>query len=233
MGMVDSAGPKKKTGPGARKRRRVALKIDMTPMVDIAFLLVIFFMTTTRFREPQAIEITLPKLGKPKPTKQSNVLVLAIDAQGKLTYRIGGSDTVPVDLDSLDALLRQKERENILKQPSGAEQLKRYDFYDSMVGEHAGRKELLDSLLSIKSAVSQLTVLIQVDPRSRYKAVIDAMDAVNFAHMVRFSVIRAGTLDQAQPAAAPGAPAAPPTPSAPTGMNAPRNQYLKAGRAQC
>ena len=79
------------------KKRRVRLGNDLTPMVDIAFLLVIFFMTTTRFREPQAIEITLPKLGKPKKTKQSNVLVLAIDDQGKLTYKISGADPVPVD----------------------------------------------------------------------------------------------------------------------------------------
>ena len=226
MGMVDSAGPKKKAGPGARKKRRVALRIDMTPMVDIAFLLVIFFMTTTRFREPQAIEITLPKLGKPKKTKQSNVLVLEIDAQGKLAYKIGGADSVPVEIDSLDALLRQKERENILKQPSGAEQLKRYDFYDSMAREHPGRKELLDSLLSIKNNVSQLTVLIQVDPRSRYKSVIEAMDAVNFAHTARFSVVRAGTLEQPQTPAAPGTPAPPttPAPPGPTGMAPMRSQ---------
>ena len=93
MGMVDSAGPKKKAGPGAHKRRRVTMHIDMTPMVDIAFLLVIFFMTTTRFREPQAIEITLPKPGKPKKTKQSNVLVLVIDAQGKMSYKISGAES--------------------------------------------------------------------------------------------------------------------------------------------
>jgi len=227
MGMVDSAGPKKKAGPGARKKRRVALRIDMTPMVDIAFLLVIFFMTTTRFREPQAIEITLPKLGKPKKTKQSNVLVLAIDNQGKLAYTISGAEPVPVELESLDALLRQKERENILKQPSGAEQLKRYDFYDSMVVQHPGRRELLDSLLSIKNNVSQLTVLIQVDPRSRYKAVIEAMDAVNFAHMARFSVVRAGTLEQPPTPGAPALPASP-APAGPTGMAPLRSQPTAA-----
>lgn len=231
MGMVDSPGPKRKAGPGARKKRRVALRIDMTPMVDIAFLLVIFFMTTTRFREPQAIEIVLPKLGKPKKTKQSNVLVLSIDNQGKLTYAIGGSNPVPVEVDSLDGLLRQQERENILKQPSGAEQLARYDFYDSMVRQHAGREELLDSLLSIKNTVSQLTVLIQVDPLSRYKSVIEVMDAVNFAHMMRFSVIRAGTLGQPETPGAP-APSLAPAPAEPTGM-VPLPPAIGQGRSLC
>lgn len=229
MAMVDSAGPKKKGAPGARKKSRVALRIDMTPMVDIAFLLVIFFMTTTRFREPQAIEITLPKLGKPKKTKQSNVLVLSIDAQGKLTHKIGDEEPQPIPVDSLDILLRQRERESILKQPNGPEQLARYDFYDTMSRQHAGRKELLDSLRSIKENVSKLTVLIQVDPRSRYKAVIEVMDAVNYARMARFSVIRAGTLEQQSAPAAPGTPPVPGSaspPAAPTGMKSVRDEYL-------
>ena len=224
MGMVDSAGPKKKAGPGARKRRRVAMHIDMTPMVDIAFLLVIFFMTTTRFREPQAIEITLPKPGKPKKTKQSNVLVLAIDGQGKMTYKISGAEPLPVELDSLEPLLNAQEQENILKQPNGAEYL------DKLARTPLGKEhDALEKI--IKEDISKLTVLIQVDPRSRYKSVIEAMDAVNHAKMARFSVVRAGVLEAAQPAVAPGAPAPPPAPVEPTGMNPPGDEYLSMRRA--
>ena len=36
------------------KKRRVGIRIDMTPMVDIAFLLLIFYMTTTQFKPPEA-----------------------------------------------------------------------------------------------------------------------------------------------------------------------------------
>src|SRR2546425_5141200 len=43
-----------------RPKRRVGVRIDMTPMVDVAFLLLIFFMVTTVFRTPQALEINLP-----------------------------------------------------------------------------------------------------------------------------------------------------------------------------
>ena len=43
-----------------RPKRRVAIRIDMTPMVDIAFLLLIFYMVTTVFAMPQAMEINLP-----------------------------------------------------------------------------------------------------------------------------------------------------------------------------
>ena len=53
----DKGGAKKGV---RRKKRRVAIRIDMTPMVDIAFLLLIFYMVSTVFSMPQAMEINLP-----------------------------------------------------------------------------------------------------------------------------------------------------------------------------
>jgi biopolymer transport protein ExbD len=44
-----------------KKKRRVSIRIDMTPMVDIAFLLLIFYMTTTQFKPPEARSVELPK----------------------------------------------------------------------------------------------------------------------------------------------------------------------------
>jgi biopolymer transport protein ExbD len=43
-----------------RPKRRVGVKIDMTPMVDVAFLLLIFYMTTTTFKPPEKKQITVP-----------------------------------------------------------------------------------------------------------------------------------------------------------------------------
>jgi biopolymer transport protein ExbD len=63
MGAVDTPQREKKgkkKGGGHRPKRRVGVRIDMTPMVDVAFLLLIFFMVTTVFRTPQALEINLP-----------------------------------------------------------------------------------------------------------------------------------------------------------------------------
>jgi biopolymer transport protein ExbD len=42
-------------------KRRVAIRIDMTPMVDIAFLLLIFYMATTTFKPPEAKAVDLPE----------------------------------------------------------------------------------------------------------------------------------------------------------------------------
>jgi biopolymer transport protein ExbD len=43
------------------KMRRVGIRIDMTPMVDIAFLLLIFYMATTQFKPPEARAVELPQ----------------------------------------------------------------------------------------------------------------------------------------------------------------------------
>ncbi|UCC44564.1 MAG: biopolymer transporter ExbD [Candidatus Zixiibacteriota bacterium] len=44
-----------------KKKRRIAIVIDMTPMVDIAFLLLIFYMATTQFKPPEARAVELPQ----------------------------------------------------------------------------------------------------------------------------------------------------------------------------
>jgi biopolymer transport protein ExbD len=82
MGAVDtpqrSSGGKK--GKGAKRpKRRVGIRIDMTPMVDVAFLLLIFFMVTTVFRTPQALEINLPPNDESTvPVAQSKVLEIRV-----------------------------------------------------------------------------------------------------------------------------------------------------------
>jgi biopolymer transport protein ExbD len=84
MGAVDtpeSKGGKKKGGLRKRAPKRIGIKIDMTPMVDVAFLLLIFFMCTTVFRKPQALEINLPPDPKAKvEIAESNVMTVRIIA---------------------------------------------------------------------------------------------------------------------------------------------------------
>jgi biopolymer transport protein ExbD len=44
-----------------KRKRRVSIRIDMTPMVDVAFLLLIFYMSTTQFKPPEARAVELPQ----------------------------------------------------------------------------------------------------------------------------------------------------------------------------
>ncbi len=96
--MAGEVVQKESSGKGKglrRKKRRLGIRIDMTPMVDIAFLLLIFYMVTTVFAMPQAMEINLPpksdeteERGK---VKQSNLLNIRVDKYGDVYYDIGNN----------------------------------------------------------------------------------------------------------------------------------------------
>jgi len=123
MGAVDSpeTGAKRKKG-GLRKRapKRLGIKIDMTPMVDVAFLLLIFFMCTTVFRKPQALEINLPPDPKAKvEIAQSNVLTLRVIAptdksQGEIRtfWNIAGEKFKEAKLEELEGIFREEGKKN-------------------------------------------------------------------------------------------------------------------------
>ena len=94
-----------KTALGLRKRKRVGIGIDMTPMVDVAFLLLIFFMVTTVFRRPLAMEVNMPKPGEKVEVKESNVMTLYVREDGSMVYDIGRQGFNPVTWDELREVL--------------------------------------------------------------------------------------------------------------------------------
>lgn len=77
-----------------KPRRRIGISIDMTPMVDIAFLLLIFFMCTTQFKPPEKDKITLPDSSSPAKSPESDIITISITAQPtvKVIYRKGGEE---------------------------------------------------------------------------------------------------------------------------------------------
>ncbi|MEZ5066401.1 MAG: biopolymer transporter ExbD [bacterium] len=97
------SGPKK----GLRRAtRRAAPRIDMTPMVDVAFLLLIFFMLTTVFRKPLAMEINLPEPGAEVRIAESNVLTIFVDSHDRLWRRFAADPPQPESWDGLAPRLR-------------------------------------------------------------------------------------------------------------------------------
>ena len=61
-----------------KKKRRIGVSIDMTPMVDVAFLLLIFFMTTTQFQPPEKDKIDLPKSSSEAKSPESDIITIAV-----------------------------------------------------------------------------------------------------------------------------------------------------------
>jgi biopolymer transport protein ExbD len=83
------------------KMRRIGIAIDMTPMVDVAFLLLIFFMCTTQFKPPEKDKITLPESNSNVKSPESQIITIAVTAPKpennnasvvRVTWRQGGND---------------------------------------------------------------------------------------------------------------------------------------------
>ena len=105
-GEVAERAPKGAKKGLRRPKRRIAIRIDMTPMVDIAFLLLIFYMVTTVFSMPQAMEINLPPLEdieEQVEVKESNLLSLRVDGEGRFWWNLKtpSPDNLPIVLPSM------------------------------------------------------------------------------------------------------------------------------------
>jgi biopolymer transport protein ExbD len=90
----DGGGGKEKGGKIRAKKS--STRIDMTPMVDLAFLLLTFFILTTTLQKPQTMEITLPEKpkedDKPPEVNEKKVLTLVLGAENKVYWYVGITD---------------------------------------------------------------------------------------------------------------------------------------------
>jgi len=64
--------------------RRTRVRIDMTPMVDVAFLLLIFFMSTTQFKPPEQVAVQLPYSTSEIHIPETNTIILTVNREGRI-----------------------------------------------------------------------------------------------------------------------------------------------------
>ncbi len=110
----DVAAPReKKGGKKRRKGRRLGIRIDMTPLVDVAFLLLTFFMFTTSMSRPQTMEINLPPDEKIKvEVAESNLLTLRINSKGEVFQNIGIDAPKKLPATEMRKFLRERSQAN-------------------------------------------------------------------------------------------------------------------------
>ena len=86
------------------------VSINLTPLIDIVFLLLIFFMVSTTFQRETELEIALPEASAEASEQEVSALILEIDAAG--AYRLGtkqggqSSDFGPVNIEQLSEMLK-------------------------------------------------------------------------------------------------------------------------------
>lgn len=101
-----------RAGKKHKKKRRMGIRIDMTPMVDVAFLLLTFFMLTTVFSKPQTMEINLPPEETTVEVAESNLLTLRIDSTGAIFWNIGVELPKRIEFKDLRPLLAERNKNN-------------------------------------------------------------------------------------------------------------------------
>ena len=106
----DVSEPKQRgKGKKRKKGRRLGIRIDMTPLVDVAFLLLTFFMYTTSMSRPQTMEINLPPDKDVKvEIAESNLMTLRVNDKGAIFWNIGIEAPQKIEFKNLRAFLMEK-----------------------------------------------------------------------------------------------------------------------------
>ena len=159
-----SSGGGHKKGPGVKKGKKLSTRIDLTPMVDLGFLLITFFMYTTTLAKPKTMEINMPYKDK-NMTEKDQSKVKADEALTILlsrnhlvyTYKgIGDDPTKPPELTPISIAKNTLELRNAIIQK---------------------RQEVENLRASgVLKPSDRMVVLIKPDTTATYKDVVDVFD---------------------------------------------------------
>jgi biopolymer transport protein ExbD len=95
--------------PILQRKQRVSDEIPTASMADIAFLLLVFFLTTTVFNEEKGLPIVLPEEKEEQEVSPKNILFLIVRADGSVVVRRGESEQEQVvAYRQVEGILRQE-----------------------------------------------------------------------------------------------------------------------------
>lgn len=94
-----------------RKERKEGMQVNMTPLIDVVFLLLIFFMVSTSFTKENQLQINLPEAEAEQVTSGAEGLTLTIEENG--TYSLNGQVLANSKAETLVAALRLESEDNL------------------------------------------------------------------------------------------------------------------------
>jgi biopolymer transport protein ExbD len=156
MAELDTSGGGGKKGGKVRTKKK-STRVDLTAMVDLAFLLVTFFMLTTTLNKPKAMDLVMPdkddKKKDEKPVPESRTLTILLGKDNKIEWYRGlpGKSIGPPTTDNF--------------------------------GKDGIRKTLIETQKKIfdESGGKPMIVLVKPSDHSVYKNMVDIMDELNIA----------------------------------------------------
>ena len=181
MDTSSSGGHKK--GPGVKKGKKLSTRIDLTPMCDLGFLLITFFMFTTTLAKPKTMEINMPY-------KDPN---MKLEDQNKIKNSV-----------ALTVLLSKNHRvyyyEGIGDDPGKAPELKETNFTskNGIRDEIIAKKKSVDDLKRAGGLgpKDEMTVLIKPDSNSTYSDLVNMLDEMNINDVKVYAIIDISPVDQ-------------------------------------
>lgn len=179
-----------------KRAKKLSTRIDMTPMVDLGFLLLTFFMLTTTFSQPKVIELT-PPIKSDDKTKIQDTL--------SLTLVLGKTDTVyyykgrlSLNPDSNNVMQTNFADNGLRKVVLDDNQFVMNSIKDLQT-QHTANKisdttysRLLDKAEGSKYA---RFVIIKTDTNTKYINVIMTLDEMNICNVGKYSLIDANDDD--------------------------------------
>lgn len=158
MASIDTGGDSgQKKGPGVKKAKRLSTTLDMTPMVDLGFLLITFFIFTTTMAQPTAMNLFMPKdIDKPEEqnkVKESGAFTIMLGKQD-VVYYYEGLDPTNIQTATFktirDEIIRKKQSTNpedlviIIKPTEDATYKNTVDILDEMTISEIKRYAMVD-----------------------------------------------------------------------------------------
>lgn len=182
--IADSGGGGHKGGK--KRAKKQSTRIDMTPMVDLAFLLLTFFVLTATFSKPKSMELTFPappeKIEDMPPIKKGITFLLSKD--DRIFYYEGQFRPVADDKGPATELKELSFDQSSLHKYLLDKNKEMDDKIKALQVKHEN-KQLPDTtykrlVRETKADKESYTYLIKTDEEATYKNVIDVIDELNF-----------------------------------------------------
>ncbi|HET7896184.1 MAG TPA: biopolymer transporter ExbD [Flavisolibacter sp.] len=174
MASIDTGGGDSghKKGPGVKKAKKLSTRIDMTPMVDLGFLLITFFIFTATMSTPNTMRLIMPKdekdPEKQTEVKQSGALTILLGKDNEVYYYEGQMEA---DGSNFKSTTYKELRDVIQKKKKDVMQLGRSLGYP---------KDSLDK---------DLVVVIKPNNDATYKNTVDVLDEMTINNIQRFALV--------------------------------------------
>ncbi len=195
MAEIEGGGGGGKHKGGKKRGKKLSTRVDFTPMVDLGFLLITFFMLTTSMNKPQTMEINMPDKkvdteDEKTKVKASQAVTLLLTKDDKVVYYFmqqSGEPGTPMITDFSPGGVRATLiKENKARNPNidsiaiYKQQLNIGQIDESTYKGHINQ---------IKGFKDGLIVVIKASDKSKYKNMIDILDEMLICNIGRYAIV--------------------------------------------